>query len=73
LPYPARPKPGNTFFIKRIGGTTYHVGVCFNSAGTETMQDKILRLAKNDLNFSPICATINLLQTGRLLEGGSLA
>ena len=35
-------------FTKRIGYTTYHVGVHFNSASNETAQDKILRLVKNE-------------------------
>ena len=56
---------------KRIGGTTYHVSAIFNPASTETLQDKILRLVKNDLNLAPLRATMELPQTGRLLEGGS--
>jgi len=60
---------------KRIGNTLYRVGVHFSPANPEnkeTLQDKILRLIKNDLNFSPLCAKMELPQTGRLLEGGSL-
>jgi len=60
---------------KRVGNTLYHVGVHFNPINPEnkeTLQDKILRLIKNDLNFSPLYAKMELPQTGRLLEGGSL-
>jgi len=35
-------------FTKRIGYTTYHVGVYFSGTSTETVQDKILRLVKNE-------------------------
>ena len=32
----------------RIGGTTYKVKVVFNESATETMEDKILRLIRNE-------------------------
>ena len=32
----------------RIGGTTYKVKVVFNDSGTETMEDKILRIVRNE-------------------------
>jgi len=35
-------------FIKRIGSTNYRVTVRFSSTSRETMNDKILRLIKND-------------------------
>jgi len=35
-------------FTKRIGYTTYRVGVHFSGTSTETAQDKILRLVKNE-------------------------
>jgi len=72
---PVHPEPGNIFMSKRIGNTLYRVGVHFsptNPDNKETLQDKILRLIKNDLNLSPLCAKMELPQTGRLLEGGSL-
>ena len=37
------------FIIRRIGGTTYKVRVVFNESGGETMEDKILRIARNDM------------------------
>ena len=33
----------------RIGGTTYKVKVVFNENGGETMEDKILRIIRNDM------------------------
>ena len=35
--------------IRRIGGTTYKVRVVFNENGGETMEDKILRIVRNDM------------------------
>ena len=35
-------------FTKRVGYTTYHVGVHFSGTSTETARDKILRLVKNE-------------------------
>jgi len=35
-------------FTRRIGYTTYRVGVHFSEFSTETAQDKILRLMKNE-------------------------
>jgi len=35
-------------FTKRIGHTTYRVGVHFSGTNTETARDKILRLVKNE-------------------------
>lgn len=36
----------------RIGGTTYKVKVVFNESGTETMEDKILRIIRNEVHTS---------------------
>jgi len=57
---------------KRIGSTVYEVNARFNPEAKETINDKILRLIKNDLNFSEGGATIIALQTDRLPERGSL-
>jgi hypothetical protein len=35
-------------FTKRIGSTNYRVSVHFSKTGKETMNDKILRLIKNE-------------------------
>ena len=53
-------------FSKRIGSTVYKVRIYFSQDTNETINDKILRLAKNDLNFVPECDTINMLQTEQL-------
>ena len=37
------------FITRRIGGTTYKVRVVFNESGGETMEDKILRIVRNDM------------------------
>ena len=36
------------FIIRRIGGTTYKVKVVFNESGYETMEEKILRMIRNE-------------------------
>lgn len=37
------------FIIRRIGGTTYKVKVVFNESSYETMEDKILRIVRNNM------------------------
>ena len=37
------------FITRRIGSTTYKVRVVFNESGGETMEDKILRIVRNDM------------------------
>ena len=60
------------FMRKRIGSTVYEVSARFNPEAKETINDKILRLIKNDLNSTAARATIILPQTGWLPERGSL-
>jgi len=36
-------------FAKRIGSVTYEVGVHFKQGATETMDNKIMRLIKNEM------------------------
>ena len=57
---------------KRIGSTMYNVGVYFNQNATETMDDKILRLIKNDLNCPQGNGIIGMPQTGWLPERSSV-
>ena len=33
---------------RRIGGTTYKVRVCFSKTAQETLEDKILRMIRNE-------------------------
>ena len=57
---------------KRIGSTLYEVEVyVMNSAG-ETANAKIMRLIQNDLNLRPGYGNMNLPQTDRLPERGSV-
>ena len=60
-----------SFIYKQIGNTKYRVAVHFSNTSRERMDDKIMRLAENDLNFANICGKMELPQTGRLL-GGSI-
>lgn len=39
---------GFSYMTRRIGGTTYKVKVVFNETGHETMEDKILRMIRNE-------------------------
>ena len=57
---------------RQIGSTAYRVRLHFNPDAKETLEDKILRLIKNDLNPVSKGAIIGLPQTGRLSERGSL-
>lgn len=38
--------------MKRIGGTKYKVRIMFNEDSQETMQDKVLRMIENGLEFT---------------------
>ena len=48
----------------RIGGTTYKVKVVFNESGTETMEDKILRIVRNDMVTSD--GTYGIMETPQM-------
>lgn len=39
---------GFLYMAKRIGSTTYKVKVVFCDTGQETMEDKILRIVRNE-------------------------
>ena len=45
-------KEGKPDFVKRIGKTTYRVRVHFNQNSRETMQDKIIRMLRNEVSQS---------------------
>jgi hypothetical protein len=40
-------------FSQRIGSTVYEVNIRFDTAKQEPLEDKILRLIKRDLDYSP--------------------
>jgi len=56
---------------KKIGSTFYKVNIYFNHTNPESLEDKILRIIKNDLNFTQKNATMESLQTGWLSERSS--
>ena len=37
-----------TYMTRRIGNTTYRIRVALSSAATESFEDKLLRLVRND-------------------------
>lgn len=57
---------------RRVGSTLYRVRARFSETSEETLDNKILRLLKNDLNAASSHGKINVLQTGWLSEGSSL-
>ena len=89
MPYLQAPQQqtGASTIRRKIGNTVYRVSVHFSNTSKERLEDKVLRLARNDamsdiksitdftknnLAFSDKCGTMELPQTGRLLDGGSL-
>ncbi len=57
----------------RIGSTVYEVRVYFNQDAKERMEDKVMRLVRNDLNTAAADGNMSLPQTGRLPERSSAA
>ena len=57
---------------RRIGSTTFKVGIYFDEGAKERLEDKIQRMLRNDLQCPPKCATMKPLQAGWLPERGSL-
>lgn len=41
--------------VRKIGKTTYMVGIHFSNTSKETMDDKVLRLIKNDIRNATMC------------------
>jgi hypothetical protein len=58
-------------FTERIGSTLYRVTVFFPTKETETLETKILRLIKKDLQNRAGRGTMEPMQTGRPPDGGS--
>jgi hypothetical protein len=56
---------------KRIGSTIYEVRSYFNPAAKETVEEKLLRIIRNDLTNGVNRAIINLSQTAVLPERSS--
>ena len=57
------------FIIRRIGGTTYKVRVVFNESGGETMEEKILRMIRNEgVTIDGTCGIMEAPQMSRQSE-----
>ena len=57
------------YITRQIGATTFKVKVVFNENGTETMEDKILRLIYNEMiTTAGTCDIINAPQMSRQSE-----
>ena len=52
------------FITRRIGGTTYKVRVVFNENDGETMEDKILRIVRNNMVTSD--GTYGIMETPQM-------
>ena len=58
-----------SYMTRRIGGTTYKVIVVFNDTGHETMEDKILRIVRNEaLDNDGKCDIMGVPQMSRQSE-----
>ena len=58
-----------SYMTRRIGGTTYKVKVVFNNNGEETLEDKILRIVRNEaVTNAGTCDTMNSPQMSRQSE-----
>jgi hypothetical protein len=53
---------------RRIGSTVYEIEVYVKKSTGETIDEKIARLVKNDLNLAPRHGSLCLPQTNRLPE-----
>lgn len=55
-------RPGNTFALsRRIGSTTYIATVHFSESDTESYEDKILRMIRNEADTNgQKCGTIDV-------------
>ena len=49
---------------KRIVSTTFKVGIYFNEEAKEQLDDKVLRMLKNDLQYPSKSAIVESLQAG---------
>jgi hypothetical protein len=57
------------YMTRRIGSTTYRVKVAFADDASETMEDKILRMIRNEGSATgPECGTIGVPQVSRQSE-----
>ena len=59
-------------FSQRIGSTVYTVNIHFKEGSKETLEDKMFRMMKSDLNNGHFCGNIILPQADALPERGSV-
>ena len=59
-------------FCQRIGSTVYTVNIHFKEGSKETLEDKIYRMMKSDLNNGHFCGSIRMPQADALPERGSV-
>ena len=52
---PTTSEPTAPVLVRKIGKTTYMVGIHFSQTSKETMDDKVLRLIKNDIRNAAMC------------------
>lgn len=58
-----------SYITRRIGATTFKVKVVYNDTGNETMEDKILRIVRNEvLENGEKCGIMELPQMSRQPE-----
>jgi len=58
-----------SYMTRRIGATTFKVKVVYNDTGNETMEDKILRIVRNEvLENGEKCGIMKLPQMSRQSE-----
>ena len=58
-----------SYITRRIGATTFKVKVVYNDTGNETMEDKILRIVRNEvLENGEKCSIMELPQMSRQSE-----
>lgn len=58
-----------SYITRRIGATTFKVKVVYNDTGNETMEDKILRIVRNEvLENGENCGIMELPQMSRQSE-----
>lgn len=58
-----------SYVTRRIGATTFKVKVVYNDTGNETMEDKILRIVRNEvLENGEKCGIMELPQMSRQSE-----
>ena len=58
-----------SYMTRRIGATTFKVKVVFNDTGQETMEDKILRIVRNEaMETGDFCGIMGTPQMSRQSE-----